>query len=195
MSEPTPRLLILDTSGKGGLVAVSRGATVLGELRLEETRRHARDVAPFTSRLLGDQGWRPRDLDAVLVGVGPGSYTGLRVGLMAAKTLAYATGCALIGVETFAAIAQQAPAEIALVDVLADAQQERVYVQSFRRSAAGMEVKDTLRICEVTEWLQNRDTAAHVSGPGVEAYAGRLAGLPLIEAGRLGPTAPGILAV
>src|SRR5262249_4701410 len=151
MSEPTPRLLILETSGKGGLVAVARGTNGLGELRLEETRRHARDVAPFTSRLLGEQGWRPRDLDAVLVSVGPGSYTGLRVGLMAAKSLAYATGCALIGVETFTAIAQQVPAEVALVDILADAQQERVYVQSFRRGAAGMEAKDTLRICEMAE--------------------------------------------
>src|SRR5438093_6094540 len=104
MSEPAPRLLILDTSGKGGLVAVARGETVLGELRLEETRRHARDVAPFTSRLLREQGWQPRNLDGVLVSSGPGSYTGLRVGVMAAKTLAYATGCALIGVETCSAI-------------------------------------------------------------------------------------------
>ena len=58
-----------------------------------------------------------------------------------------------------------------------------------------MEAKDTLRIREVSEWLQSRDAAAHVSGPGVDAYPGQVAGLPQIEPGRRGPTAEGILRV
>ena len=53
----------------------------------------------------------PADLTGVMVGRGPGSYTGLRVGIMSAKALAYATGCQLLAVDTFAAIAEQAPAE------------------------------------------------------------------------------------
>src|SRR6185437_7257912 len=90
--------------------------------RLDETRRQARDLAPAMAALLAEQGWRPREVQAVLVSHGPGSYTGLRVGIMSAKTFAYATGCPLIAVDTFKAIALQAPESVAQVDVLADAQ-------------------------------------------------------------------------
>ena len=60
----------------------------------------------------GRAGWQPRDVQAVIVSRGPGSYTGLRVGIISAKTFAYATGCDLLAVDTFAALALQAPASV-----------------------------------------------------------------------------------
>src|SRR5690242_12220662 len=126
-----PRLLILETSGRAGFVAVAEGPRLMYDRRLDETRRHARDLAPAAADLLQRAGWRPRDVQAVIVGKGPGSYTGLRVGIMAAKAFAYATGCALVGVETFGAIARQAPSEALRLDVVADAQQGRAYWQRF----------------------------------------------------------------
>src|SRR5262245_37871016 len=128
------RFLILETSGRPGQVAVAEGGTIKASRRLDEARRHGRDLARAVAALLTEQDWKARDLQAVIVSLGPGSYTGLRVGLMSAKTLAYATGCALIGVETFRAIARQTPPEVLDVDVLADAQQDKVYWQRFRRS-------------------------------------------------------------
>src|SRR4051812_44527958 len=104
------RFLILETAHHLGWVALANGARIVGTRRLEESRRHARDLVPLIRELLSEQSWRARDLGAVIVGRGPGSYTGLRVGLISAKTLAYATGCALLGVDTFAAIARQNPA-------------------------------------------------------------------------------------
>ena len=74
------------------------------------------------------------------------------------------------------------------VDVLADAQQSKVYVQRFRGGAAA-----PLEIRGIEEWLASRDPAAHVSGPGVEAYAERLAGLPLVEEANRAVTAQGLL--
>src|SRR4051812_49559549 len=107
-----PRLLLLETStGSSGFVALGAGPELLGTRRLDESRRHARDLAPAVSALLKEAGWKPRDISAVIVCRGPGSYTGLRVGLMSAKAFAYATGCALLGLDTFAAVALQAPAE------------------------------------------------------------------------------------
>src|SRR5688572_13644244 len=120
----TTRLLILETSHQPGLVALSAGDQLLGERRLDQARRHARDLAPAVAALLAEQGWRGRDLEGVIVSRGPGSYTGLRVGIMSAKTLAYATGARLVGIDTFAAIARQTPAEATVVDVIADAQQD-----------------------------------------------------------------------
>ncbi len=188
-----PRLLLLETSGKGGFVAVARGGTLLGTRRLEEARRNGRDLVPMTGELLREQGWQPRDLAGVVVSIGPGSYTGLRVGLMAAKTLSYATNCALLGVETFGVIAEQVPDEVQRVDVLADAQQEKIYIESFRRNGAILETATPLRICSIDDWLANREPLAHVSGPGVEAFQGRLDGLPLIDVGARLPTPEGLL--
>src|SRR5262245_54581541 len=91
-----PRLLILETSGKTGRVALAEGAR-LGIVRtLDEARRHARDLAPTIAQLCADYGWKVRELDGVVVSLGPGSYTGLRVGIMSAKTLAYASGCIVL---------------------------------------------------------------------------------------------------
>src|SRR5207248_2632342 len=125
------RFLIIDTAHRRGQVAVALGERLAGASHLEEARRHARDLVPRAHELLREQGWTARDLTGVIVNLGPGSYTGLRVGLMSAKTLAYATGCALVGVGSFAAIALQAPAAAPTVDVLADAQQGKIYVQRF----------------------------------------------------------------
>src|SRR5947209_4242205 len=129
------RLLLLETSHQPGLVALAEDDRLIGERRLEESRRHTRDLVPAVKSLLEAAGWSPRDLTAVIVGIGPGSYTGLRVGIMSAKTLAYATGCALLAVDTFAAVAVQAPDEALSLDVIADAQQDRVYAQRFGRGA------------------------------------------------------------
>src|SRR5438270_13709798 len=115
-----PRIVILETSCQVGQVAVARGAKVLAVRRLDEARRHARDLVPALRDLLAEQGWRARELDAVVVSRGPGSYTGLRVGVMSAKTLTYATGCALLAIDTFAAIALQAPPDVRSVAVIAD---------------------------------------------------------------------------
>src|SRR5262245_65324899 len=79
-TEPEPRLLVLETSGRVGSVALALGGE-LGEVRrLEESRRHARDLAPAVKDLCASRGWKPRELDGVIVSLGPGSYTGLRVG-------------------------------------------------------------------------------------------------------------------
>jgi tRNA threonylcarbamoyladenosine biosynthesis protein TsaB len=164
-----PRLLILETSGRVGHVALACGETLLRGQRLDEARRHARDLVPAVAQLLQEEGWRPRDLEGVIVSRGPGSYTGLRVGIMSAKTLAYATGCRLIGVDTFAAIAHQAPAEAERLFVIADAQQDKVYVQQFQRGVAA-----PLVICPLAEWFAGLNVSTWVTGPGLRQYGARI---------------------
>lgn len=169
-----PQLLLLETSGRGGFVAVAEGPKLLRCHQLDEARRHARDLAPAVAELLKAQNWRPRDVTAVAVGRGPGSYTGLRVGLMSAMTFAYATGCKLIALETFAILAQQAPREVEALDVLADAQQEKVYVQSFHRDKNLAWSATPLTIQRLTEWIPTRQTDAWLTGPGLVVHGSRL---------------------
>jgi len=164
------RLLLLETSHQPGFVAIAEDARMLAVHRLDEARRHARDLAGAVGELLATQSWQPRDIQAVMVGRGPGSYTGLRVGVMSAKAFAYATGCALLGLETFAAIAAQAPSDVSRLAVIADAQQDKVYVQEFENAGPVSPV----RIQTVRECL-GAATAPHwVSGPGLGKWASKL---------------------
>lgn len=171
-----PRILIIETSGQPGVVALAAGEQLLGERRLNEARRHARDLAPMLSALLAEQGWQARDLEGIFVSRGPGSYTGLRVGVMSAKTLAYATGARLLALDTFAAIARQAPGEAIQVDVAADAQQDKLYVQRFRRQSPDVawEAAAALAIAPFADWLATLTPGVAVMGPGLGGHEKRL---------------------
>jgi tRNA threonylcarbamoyladenosine biosynthesis protein TsaB len=190
-----PRLLILETSGAVGQVAVAEGHRLLGIRPLEASRRHARDLAPAVADLLRGLGWKPRGLDAVIVSRGPGSYTGLRDGLMSAKTLAYATGCALLAIDTFPAIAFQAPDQAVILDVIADAQQDKVYVQRFQRQAPDEAFlpANALSIQKFADWLESMPAGGWVSGPGLRGQEGRLPhGVRAVDAAHWDPQ-PGSL--
>jgi tRNA threonylcarbamoyladenosine biosynthesis protein TsaB len=177
VSQPAEaRLLILETSSAVGQVAIAQGRRLLALRRLEASRRHARDLAPAVAELLAGQAWTPQTLSAVIASRGPGSYTGLRVGIMSAKTLAYATGCALLAIDTFAAIAFQAPDEAMGIDVIADAQQDKVYVQRFTRAVPGEPLAPVtpLAIDPFDVWLETLPPKSWVSGPGLVGQARRL---------------------
>jgi tRNA threonylcarbamoyladenosine biosynthesis protein TsaB len=171
-----PRLLILETSGKVGQVALALGDRLLCTRPLDEARRHARDLVPAVADLLASQGWKPREVDGVIVSKGPGSYTGLRVGTMSAKAFAYATGCTVLGIPTFAAIALQSPNEAPALEVIADAQQDKVYVQRFVPPGTKSHWTEAtpLAILKWEDWLGRRDKDTWVTGPGLHVYADRL---------------------
>jgi tRNA threonylcarbamoyladenosine biosynthesis protein TsaB len=170
VTTPLPRLVIVETSDRVGQVAIAEGLAILQVRTLPEARRHARDLAPAVAEMLRRQAWQPRDVTAVVVSRGPGSYTGLRVGIISAKAFAYATRCRLIAVDTFLAIASQTPAHVDRVDVLSDAQQDKVYAQSFVRQGQLWVATADLAICPFGDWLANRDPTAAVTGPAVDKW-------------------------
>jgi tRNA threonylcarbamoyladenosine biosynthesis protein TsaB len=172
----SPRFLILETSSRIGQVAVAEDDRLLEVRRLEEARRHARDLAPAIGGLLQKYSWRPGDIHAVIVSHGPGSYTGLRVGIVSAKTFAYAAGCRLLTIETFAAIAGQAPAAVACLDVIADAQQGKIYVQRFGAvEDSSMRLPQRpLTVSRLEDWQSTRSPGAWVTGPGLRVYRDRI---------------------
>src|SRR5262245_34129475 len=177
------RVLVLETAGRVGQVALVAGDTVVAEARLEEARRRASDLALAVADLLQRQGWAARDLTAVVVGLGPGSYTGLRVGLASAKSLAYATGAAFFGVETFAAVAVRAPAEVRGLSVVGDALQGKLFRHDFRRAdSSTWEPAGPLAVVDSAEWLSSLRPETWVSGPAAGGFEDRLpAGVWLAE--------------
>lgn len=156
--------LILETSGRSR-VGVAIGGAIAAAEDLPAGRQQNRHLLPTVERLIRDCGLTPRSLTHVAVGVGPGSYTGLRVGLTAAKTLAYALGCSLVAVPTFAAIAADVPGT---VDVIGDALQGTIYVQRFTDGKAVSE----LRIERFDEWVGT--ATGVVAGPGLQTFTDKL---------------------
>jgi tRNA threonylcarbamoyladenosine biosynthesis protein TsaB len=197
MSEATPRFLIIDTSGRAGQLALAEGEVIRSARQLDESRRHARDLAPALLELLAEQSWRPADVTAVIVSRGPGSYTGLRVGLISAQMFAYATRCHAIAIDTFAAIALQSPAAVQEVAVLADAQQGKVYLQRFARTGENQwQAVSELTIESFADWLRSRPPEVWLTGPAMESWSGKLsADVPLTPRLTWHPTVESLLAL
>lgn len=103
------KILALETSGLYGSAALAEDGQLIAEATLAPPTRSAHGLAPLLDRLLRDSAWRPFDIGLVAVVDGPGSFTGLRVGLATAKLFAYATGADVLGIDAFAAIASAAP--------------------------------------------------------------------------------------
>ncbi len=124
-------LLLLETATAVCSVALAKDGTLLGIRESHSRNVHAERVSVFIEELLADAQLRPADLDAVAVSMGPGSYTGLRIGVASAKGLCYAIGKPLIAVPTLEAMAAgmrvRIGAETALFCPMLDARRMEVY--------------------------------------------------------------------
>ncbi|MEX0700851.1 MAG: tRNA (adenosine(37)-N6)-threonylcarbamoyltransferase complex dimerization subunit type 1 TsaB [Planctomycetales bacterium] len=167
----------IETSGRGGEVALLRGDELLGSRSLSAAgRRHAQTLVSEMAGLWGDAGIGPAELEAVAVSIGPGSFTGLRVGVVCAKTLAYAVRRPLAAVDTFLAVAAQSPAGIDRVQVISDAQRGELYLGRYERRADGWERFGDVRIVDGGSWRASLAADDAVSGPGVAKHLAQLAG-------------------
>jgi len=161
-------LLALDTSTPRAAIAL---ALTGGAVRIAETDpslRHGRGLIPAVRDLLRGAGLRVGDLEALAVGLGPGSYTGLRVGVTAAKVLAYAAGRPLLGFDSLEAVAQNAPADALRVAVVADAQRGDFFAADARRAAAGgpLERLGPTRVEPADRWAAALEPGTLVLDPG-----------------------------
>jgi tRNA threonylcarbamoyladenosine biosynthesis protein TsaB len=101
-------LLALDTATDAVSIALHDGTDLVAERSLSAARRHVEVLTPEIDALLRTHGFTPDSLTSIAVGVGPGAFTGLRVGLVTARTLAYARGLPCNGVLTLDALAAAA---------------------------------------------------------------------------------------
>ena len=125
-------LLSIDTSTPAGSIAVSRGDQLLGELLVNSPATHTDRLLLGMERLLQDVAIDLGQIDAYAVSVGPGSFTGLRVGVATVKGLALATGKPVIGVSSLRALAAQIPFCRYPVCAMMDARKKEVYVGLYR---------------------------------------------------------------
>jgi tRNA threonylcarbamoyladenosine biosynthesis protein TsaB len=182
-------LLALDTSTRAAALALSLADGRLFEAAPDPERKHGRSLLPAIATLLREAGLEIRALQAIGVGLGPGSYTGLRIGLTAAKTLAYAGGIDLVGFDSLELLAQNAPPEALRVAVIADAQRETLYSAEFRRTAPGGPLvrANPTQVETRQGWLERLEPETYVIGPDL-----RLLRPPLPAAVLLAPAEAGV---
>lgn len=176
---PMTKILAIETSDAVASVAAAEDVRILRELELPSDGRSAQTLSPAMSDLLRQVGWRPNDVELVAVSIGPGSFTGLRVGVTAAKVFAYATGADVIGVNTLEALAAAAPGTAKLIAAAVDAQRGDVAAQSFLRGTDGVIISQgPMRVVPCERWTNELIAGTIVVGPIVPK---RLigAGLPL----------------
>jgi tRNA threonylcarbamoyladenosine biosynthesis protein TsaB len=128
--QPRP-LLVLDASATAS-AAVVCGGEVLARYASTETNTHAEVLAPAVRQVMAEAGVEPAELAAVVAGVGPGPFTGLRAGLVTARTLAFAWGAQVHGVMSLDAIALRAAEDAFRIGieefvVATDARRREVY--------------------------------------------------------------------
>lgn len=165
----------IETSGMEGSVALVQGTTILEERQLNQVgRRHAQSLVLEIGEILRGHAFSPSDVNLIAVSRGPGSFTGLRVGMVCAKTFSYATRCRFISVDTFAAIAQNAPADASRVFVIEDAQRDDLFAGEYVRedrpvgsSLAIWRQKTPIEIVGAAEFSRSRTKDDIVMGPGV----------------------------
>lgn len=130
-------VLALETSHPVGSVVLRRADGAIARATLSERGGQARALTPAIGRLLGELGLTPRDLGLVVVGLGPGGYTGLRLGLATAKTLAVVLRIPILGVTSTAVLAASPGVPAGTVLASVEATQDFVYGQSFDKRPDG----------------------------------------------------------
>ena len=195
-------ILCIETGTDICSVCLARDGQLLSLRESGEGRDHARQVGVFVDELLREMQLQPEDLDAIAVGMGPGSYTGLRIGVSFAKGLCYGIGKPLLAIGSLAALTEVAREdyEAGILDVeqweeaqlcpMVDARRMEVYTQLF--DAAGVAQSEvSAEIISEESFAEQRTNGRPfvIFGNGARKCVEVLAGAQLVE---VAPSARGL---
>jgi tRNA threonylcarbamoyladenosine biosynthesis protein TsaB len=181
--QPQGSLIVaLESSTRRASVAARRSDRPIADAWLESERAHASDLLPALDRLVTGLGASPSELTAVIVGTGPGSYTGLRVGIATAMGIARASGATVLGVPSGETLCFGACAPGATMILLLDARSGEIYYAKYRRLDDEVETIDPPRVVVPAEVARLVDAEIAIFG---DATVGAAAGLSTSALARL----------
>ena len=163
------RILAIETSSLRGSVALVEDATLAQALEHHRENAHGETILPLIERAFAEVGWERGAIDRVAVGIGPGSFTGLRVGIAIAQGLSEGWGVPLIGVPSLQAMALAAPAGAARRCVLLDARKAELFAAVY---APGGDELVSVRLIPAA-----LDAVLALTAPGDVLYVGNGAAL------------------
>ncbi len=204
------KIMALETSGASGSVALLENGAELAFLELDADGRSAKTLAPAIQKALSDAGLAPKELDAVAVTIGPGSFTGLRVGVATCKAFAWGIGAKVVGTDTLDAIVAGicASEQISawggdaplVLSVGVDAQRGDAAVRNYEISStdAGFvwrRLEDAFQVISLREWLGKAASNVLFAGPALSRVKNLSTNYPnarLVEESLWSPTARGV---
>lgn len=177
------KILALETSAKAVSAAVTEDGKVLASGYQDTGLTHSRTLMPIVEGILKNTGLTMADIGAVAVAAGPGSFTGIRIGVSAAKGLAFAADKPAIGVSTLAAMARNAAFAGGLIVCAMDARRNQIYNALFEAkdgSLTRLTPDRAIGLAELAEELRSDPRPKTVVGDGARLCQGSLleAGVP-----------------
>jgi tRNA threonylcarbamoyladenosine biosynthesis protein TsaB len=162
-----PRALAIETSGRTGSIALADDGRVIGESQFPHGLKHAAEIITMIDRLCRAHGWGPSDIEHVYVSAGPGSFTGLRIGITLAKTLALARGVRIVAVPSVRVLVENAPAEAQHAVVVLDAKREQIFTARFERIDDQWLEREPAHVDSLAAILARSPRRVHLIGEGI----------------------------
>ena len=164
-------ILSLETSTKTFSLAVSDHQKILTSRHFKLTQVLSSSIIPAIDGILKKSGLALKDLDGFAIGLGPGSFTSLRVGLSTVKGLAFVTGKPIVGISSLDVLAMNAPSMVgAPICVVCDARRNLVYSCLYQRSKNGLERTSEYFLTEIDEILNKIKGTVFFVGDGIGLY-------------------------
>lgn len=146
-----PKILAVDTSTRRGSVALLEGRDLRAELRLDSPRTHSTLLLNSIRFLLGRLDWTLKDLNLVAVGMGPGSFTGIRIGIATALGIAQSLSLPIAGVSGLEALAHQAQQPNGPIGVVLDAHRSQVFYAEYVSHKGRIRQSQKSAVLDVTD--------------------------------------------
>ncbi len=144
-------ILAIDTATQVSSVAVAKEGKLLAELTMQGKLTHSETLLPHIESVLQMAATAKEDLEGIAISIGPGSFTGLRIGLAAAKAMSYALNIPLVGVSTLNALAYQMPVPGVRLMCLLDAQKGNAYVESYCWERNELQVVEAVKVAKISD--------------------------------------------
>ncbi|MDZ4861787.1 MAG: tRNA (adenosine(37)-N6)-threonylcarbamoyltransferase complex dimerization subunit type 1 TsaB, partial [Candidatus Hydrogenedentes bacterium] len=164
------KTLAADTSTPVNTVAVCEGERILAEAVVDCGRAHAERLMGTVDWVLREAGLSLNDLELLAVSIGPGSFTGLRIGVSAWKGLAFASGLPLVGVPTLDALTRLGAFHDATVCPMLDAKMKEVFAAVYRFEGGAREKIVSDRVVPIDALLNEAPADTVFFGDGAELY-------------------------
>lgn len=163
------KILAIDSTATVASVSLCEDDRLLGEYTIQNGNTHSETLLPMVESILGFFGLSPRDIDLFAAAVGPGSFTGVRIGAATVKGLAFGMGKPCIGVSTLEALAENLAITNGLVCPVMNARRKQVYTALFRfkNGVAERLLPDSaMAITELDALLAEYDEPIRLCGDG-----------------------------